>query len=88
MSLTVSQVYMAMNKATGEILAVKQLQFNDKEEDQIKQIEQEISLMRELDHPNIVRFYEVQRCARSAPPRASAAAAPCSHMARSDKERR
>jgi len=56
------KVYMAMNATTGELIAVKQVRIKTTEEqEQAKEIENEISLMRHLRHKNIVSLIGTQR---------------------------
>jgi len=56
------KVYMGMNAATGELIAVKQVRLKTTEEqDQAKEIENEIKLMQDLRHPNIVSLLGTQR---------------------------
>ncbi len=56
------KVYMAMNSATGELIAVKQVRLNTSEEqEQAVQIQNEIGLMENLRHPNIVALLGTQR---------------------------
>jgi hypothetical protein len=49
------QVYKGMNYDTGELLAVKQICLNDGTEDEVSLLRKEIDVMKDLDHPNIVR---------------------------------
>lgn len=51
-------VYKGLNTATGEIIAIKELNF-DSEHLKSKQLEEmikEVDLMRRLSHPNIVKY--------------------------------
>ncbi|KAK7269332.1 hypothetical protein RIF29_22057 [Crotalaria pallida] len=56
------QVYMGMNLDSGELLAVKQVliasnsAFKDKAQAHIKELEEEVKLLKDLSHPNIVRY--------------------------------
>jgi len=53
-------VYMGLNTDTGEMIAVKQIPLRGKGEDQYKEINNEISLMRKLRHPHIVALYSIE----------------------------
>ena len=56
------KVYMGMNIGTGELIAVKQVRLLTTEElEQATAIQNEISLMENLRHPNIVCFLGTQR---------------------------
>jgi serine/threonine protein kinase len=56
------KVYMAMNSATGELIAVKQVKLSTSEEqEQAIAIQNEIALMENLRHPNIVSLLGTQR---------------------------
>jgi len=56
------KVYLGMNLANGELLAIKQVELNTTEQEETaRQIETEISLMEDLRHPNIVSLLGTQR---------------------------
>ncbi|OIV90859.1 hypothetical protein TanjilG_15592 [Lupinus angustifolius] len=56
------QVYMGMNLDSGELLAVKQVLIaansasKEKAQAHIKELEEEVKLLKDLSHPNIVRY--------------------------------
>ncbi|KAK1440498.1 hypothetical protein QVD17_06326 [Tagetes erecta] len=56
------QVYMGMNLDSGELLAVKQVSIaancasNEKTQVHIRELEEEVKLLKNLSHPNIVRY--------------------------------
>eukprot|EP01012_Entosiphon_sulcatum_P057572 TRINITY_DN81373_c0_g1_i1.p1 TRINITY_DN81373_c0_g1~~TRINITY_DN81373_c0_g1_i1.p1 ORF type:complete len:474 (-),score=52.56 TRINITY_DN81373_c0_g1_i1:53-1474(-) len=52
-------VYVGLNEATREIIAVKEVIFTNREE--IEQTAREITLMKKLDHPNIVKYLGADR---------------------------
>jgi len=54
-----SIVYEASSKETGEKVAVKVIDKNKQDDEQIVLLQREISIMRKLDHPNIVKLYDV-----------------------------
>ncbi|WEW55200.1 mitogen-activated protein kinase kinase kinase [Emydomyces testavorans] len=66
---TYGRVYLGMNAETGEILAVKQVEVNQKaagyDKDRIKDMvaamDQEIDTMQHLEHPNIVQYLGCHR---------------------------
>ncbi|EER26354.1 Protein kinase domain containing protein [Coccidioides posadasii C735 delta SOWgp] len=66
---TYGRVYLGMNAETGEILAVKQVEVNQKaagyDKDRIKEMVQamdhEIDTMQHLEHPNIVQYLGCHR---------------------------
>jgi serine/threonine protein kinase len=49
------KVYQGFNTETGQTVAIKQLSLNVTE-DKIKSIHKEISLLKKLNHPNIVKY--------------------------------
>jgi serine/threonine protein kinase len=54
-----STVYAAMNSKTGELMAAKKLQFpsdDDSTERNIQMLQNEVSLMRALDHPHVIKY--------------------------------
>ncbi|KAJ7958117.1 mitogen-activated protein kinase kinase kinase YODA-like [Quillaja saponaria] len=60
---TFGSVYMATNLETGASCAMKEVDLipdDPKSAECIKQLEQEIKVLRQLDHPNIVRYYGSQ----------------------------
>ncbi|XP_062098855.1 mitogen-activated protein kinase kinase kinase 5-like isoform X2 [Humulus lupulus] len=61
---TFGSVYMAMNRKTGALCAMKEVDLipdDPKSAECVKQLEQEIKVLRELDHPNIVRYYGCEK---------------------------
>jgi serine/threonine protein kinase len=66
------RVYMAVNGTTGEVMAVKQVEIpvlqskrqREKHEQMIKKLYEEIKLMKDLDHRNIVQYLGFQVDAR------------------------
>ena len=66
---TYGRVYLGMNATTGELLAVKQVEVNQKsarqDKDRIKEmvaaLDQEIDTMQHLEHPNIVQYLGCER---------------------------
>ena len=52
-------VYKAKDKVTGEILALKKIRLDAEDEGIPSTAIREISLLKELQHPNIVRLYDV-----------------------------
>ncbi|PGH18894.1 STE/STE11/BCK1 protein kinase [Polytolypa hystricis UAMH7299] len=66
---TYGRVYLGMNADTGDILAVKQVEVNQKaaghDKDRIKEmmaaLDQEIDTMQHLEHPNIVQYLGCER---------------------------
>lgn len=56
---TYGVVYKATDKATGEIVALKKIRLEAEDEGIPSTAIREISLLKELQHPNIVRLYDV-----------------------------
>ncbi|CAO3590634.1 unnamed protein product [Absidia cylindrospora] len=52
-------VYKAQNRETGEVVALKRIRLDNEEEGVPCTAIREISLLKELKHPNIVRLYNV-----------------------------
>ncbi|KAL1953256.1 hypothetical protein VTO42DRAFT_3344 [Malbranchea cinnamomea] len=50
-------VYRALNWSTGETVAVKQIKLADLPKSELRVIMQEIDLLKNLDHPNIVKYH-------------------------------
>ncbi|CAA3031481.1 mitogen-activated protein kinase kinase kinase NPK1-like isoform X2 [Olea europaea var. sylvestris] len=60
------RVYMGMNLDSGELLAVKEVAIavnsaSKKTQDQITELEKEVNLLKNLSHPNIVRYLGTAR---------------------------
>lgn len=56
---TYGVVYKASDKATGEVVALKKIRLEAEDEGIPSTAIREISLLKELQHPNIVRLYDV-----------------------------
>ena len=56
---TYGVVYQARDTVTGEIVALKKIRLNSREEGIPSTAIREIALLKELHHPNIVRLYDV-----------------------------
>ena len=58
------KVHIGLNTATGELMAVKNIQFNRMDPDiktKLAKIQLEIQTMKTLDHPNIVKYFFTER---------------------------
>ena len=56
---TYGVVYKAKDRVTGEIIALKKIRLEAEDEGIPSTAIREISLLKELQHPNIVRLYDV-----------------------------
>jgi hypothetical protein len=54
-------VYRAINWNTNHVLAVKQIQLEGFKEDEIAQLMLEFDLVKQLSHPNIIKYSGVVR---------------------------
>eukprot|EP01065_Artemidia_motanka_P032233 TRINITY_DN3925_c2_g1_i1.p1 TRINITY_DN3925_c2_g1~~TRINITY_DN3925_c2_g1_i1.p1 ORF type:complete len:557 (+),score=147.30 TRINITY_DN3925_c2_g1_i1:586-2256(+) len=61
------QVHMGLNEVTGELMAVKTVQFKSSKDSlrRMGSLQREVALMKELRHPNIVQYYFSQCTAES-----------------------
>ncbi|KAL1343456.1 hypothetical protein HN51_029846 [Arachis hypogaea] len=53
---TYSNVYKALDRDTGEIVALKKVRFNTSEPESIKFMAREILILQRLDHPNVLKL--------------------------------
>ncbi|CAM9115648.1 unnamed protein product [Chrysoparadoxa australica] len=54
-------VYKALNLDTGEIMAVKQVEVSALDTRDMEAFENEVTMLREHDHPNIVKYFGTER---------------------------
>jgi serine/threonine protein kinase len=54
----VGEVYKALDTETAKTVAIKQIELTSMSNDNIKSIEIEINLLKNLDHPNIVKYID------------------------------
>jgi len=54
-------VYRAINPNTGQTVAVKQIELKSFREDEIVQLMQEVDLVKNLSHPNIIKYEGIYR---------------------------
>ena len=52
-------VYRGLNSKTGEVVALKQFDMERLSSDDLESLVTEIKILRELDHPNIVRYIDI-----------------------------
>jgi len=50
------RVFMGLNMDTGSLIAIKELVFSPDNQKEVAAMQQEINLMKSLDHPNIVKY--------------------------------
>ena len=53
---TYSNVYKARDRDTGKIVALKKVRFDTSEPESVKFMAREITILRQLDHPNVVKL--------------------------------
>lgn len=53
---TYSNVYKARDKDTGKIVALKKVRFETTEPESVKFMAREITILRKLDHPNVIKL--------------------------------
>ncbi|KAI4330139.1 hypothetical protein MLD38_028444 [Melastoma candidum] len=53
---TYSNVYKALDRDTGKIVALKKVRFDTSEPESIKFMAREITILQQLDHPNIIKL--------------------------------
>lgn len=53
---TYSNVYKALDRDTGDIVALKKVRFNTSQPESIKFMAREITILQRLDHPNVVKL--------------------------------
>ena len=58
-------VYCALNWSTGETVAIKQIRLSDMPKTELNVIMQEIDLLKNLNHPNIVKYHGFVKDAQS-----------------------
>eukprot|EP00756_Hemistasia_phaeocysticola_P010393 Hpha_TRINITY_DN15014_c1_g2::TRINITY_DN15014_c1_g2_i1::g.124368::m.124368 len=61
-------VHVGLNCATGEMMAVKNIQFNYRApniREMLTKLQNEVTLMKNLEHPNIVRYFFTERAGES-----------------------
>jgi len=51
------KVYLALNFDNGKLMAAKELQFSNDDEETVADLTREVNLIANLDHPNIVRYF-------------------------------
>lgn len=61
--MTHARRYVGLNKDTGELLAVKQLDTCDVSVKELAALEHEIAMLKGLHHMNIVRYYGTEQSA-------------------------
>ena len=52
------KVYMALKKETKKLFAVKEISLLNLNENQLKRLENEVTILSKLDHPNIISYYQ------------------------------
>ncbi|KAG0245959.1 Suppressor of Sensor Kinase (SLN1) [Mortierella sp. GBA43] len=57
---TFGTVHLGTNSDTGELIAVKEIRFQNASMALVKSIEEEMSVMRMMNHPNIVRYDNIE----------------------------
>ena len=56
-----SRIYLGKHKYTKKVVAIKRIRINLENKDQNLPIEREIQIMKTIDHPNIVKMYDILR---------------------------
>ena len=54
-------VYRALNLNTGQMVAVKRIRLEGLSEDDVKQLMQEVDMLKSLSHPGIVKYEGLSR---------------------------
>ncbi|KAF9952397.1 Suppressor of Sensor Kinase (SLN1), partial [Modicella reniformis] len=57
---TFGTVYLGTNSDTGELIAVKEIRFQNASQSLVKSIEDEMRVMKMMNHPNIVRYDNIE----------------------------
>jgi serine/threonine protein kinase len=60
MFAAVLQVYRAVNRVTGEDVAIKAVSTRKLDKKALANLESEISILQGINHPNVVRLLDVQ----------------------------
>lgn len=57
---SLGMVFRGVNVDTGESIAIKELHFDPDQHSQLRKMQQEVEMMRGLEHPHIVKYLGVE----------------------------